>query len=277
MLLREWSAAEVEKSLPWLRQQNAAGADIYIRPARDRASDLILIDDLDRATLDRLRADNLAPAVVVETSPDNFQAWLKLPERVPPAFRTAIAKYLAAEYGGDPASADGEHFGRLAGLSNRKPTRRQADGRPPFVLLTSYAGQTVERGQALINLASAAAAEQAERRLKIDSAVPLSPSADDSLVATYRYRAKKLLEQYGPDADYSRIDFMIARRMLAERHSRDRIIAAMLAASPAIWSRKGNNTEAYVQRTVSAAAKEDPDAQRRRNVRKVGGMNAPGM
>jgi hypothetical protein len=61
-----------------LASLNVRGRDIYIAPVRNAG--LILIDDLPALALDRLRADWLASAVVVETSPENFQAWLRMAE-----------------------------------------------------------------------------------------------------------------------------------------------------------------------------------------------------
>src|SRR5947209_8087652 len=76
MLLRTWSAAEVQEAVGWLRRMNARGNDIYIRPAGSVG--LILVDDLTAGAVERLRDDGLAPAAVVETSPENFQAWVRV-------------------------------------------------------------------------------------------------------------------------------------------------------------------------------------------------------
>ena len=81
------------------------------------------------------------PAVVVETSPGNFQVWLNhgriLSDRT---FSTQAAKELARRFGGDPSSADWRHFGRLAGFTNQKPKRRLQSGLPPFVRLRECEG-----------------------------------------------------------------------------------------------------------------------------------------
>ena len=41
-------------------------------------------------------------------------------------------KLLAAAYGGDPASTDWRHLGRLAGFTNQKPARRTSGGHAPL-------------------------------------------------------------------------------------------------------------------------------------------------
>src|SRR5271169_6970606 len=76
MLLREgWGAKQVLKSLLWLRRENLNRGHIYVRPGGIHR--LSLVDDLNAAALVRMKADGFVPAAVVETSPGNFQAWLK--------------------------------------------------------------------------------------------------------------------------------------------------------------------------------------------------------
>jgi hypothetical protein len=75
MILREEQGAiEIEKTIKWLRHENAKGAHIYIRPAG--AHSLTLLDDLSPEAIERMKAEGFEPAVIVETSANNFQAWL---------------------------------------------------------------------------------------------------------------------------------------------------------------------------------------------------------
>ena len=70
MILREGQGAiEIEKTIKWLRHENAKGAHIYVRPTG--AHSLSLLDDLSAEAIERMRADGFEPAVTVETSPDN--------------------------------------------------------------------------------------------------------------------------------------------------------------------------------------------------------------
>lgn len=138
MLPRTWDVAGLMRSIPWLRLQNAQGRNIYIRPQGEH--NLTLIDDLKRDAIERMKREGFQPALVVETSPGNFQAWLKHSERLPKELGTAAARTLAAKFGGDPGAADWRHFGRLAGFTNRKPKHRDASGQFPFVRLIEAAG-----------------------------------------------------------------------------------------------------------------------------------------
>jgi hypothetical protein len=100
---------------------------------------LSLIDDLTAESIERMRAEGFRPALVVETSPGNFQAWLKHSRRLSKELSTAAARALAQEFGGDLGAADWRHFGRLAGFTNRKE-KYEVDGLFPFVILSQANG-----------------------------------------------------------------------------------------------------------------------------------------
>jgi hypothetical protein len=140
MILREGQGAmEIEEAVKWLRHENAKGAHIYVRPAGLHM--LSLIDDLSAEAIERMKAEGFKPAVVVETSPDNFQAWLNHGRVLDAVTSTCAAKRLAERFGGDPSSADWRHFGRLAGFTNPKPERQLPSGMRPFARLRSATGR----------------------------------------------------------------------------------------------------------------------------------------
>ena len=121
---------EVFEKLDWFAAENAKGHHIYIRPSG--LSQLTLIDDLTRKSLETLLDTGYTPACVVETSPGNFQAWLKHAWTLTAQEGTVAAKILAERFGGDPNSADWRHFGRLAGFTNPKPQYRLPNGLFPY-------------------------------------------------------------------------------------------------------------------------------------------------
>src|SRR5713101_3113031 len=144
MILREGQGAiEIEKAIKWLRHENGKGGHIYIRPAGTHS--LSLIDDLTGDSIERMRADGFEPAVVVETSPNNFQAWLNHGQVLEAVMSTRAAKALVERFGGDPASADWRHFGRLAGFTNPKRERQLPSGLRPFARLRSATGRAYSK------------------------------------------------------------------------------------------------------------------------------------
>ena len=144
MILKEGQAAlDIETTIKWLRHENGKGAHVYVRPAGVHA--LSLIDDLSAEALERMKAEGFQPAVVVETSSDNFQAWLKHGQVLDAETSTCAAKQLAERFGGDPSSADWRHFGRLVGFTNPKPERLLPSGLRPFVRLRSATGHVYSK------------------------------------------------------------------------------------------------------------------------------------
>lgn len=139
MIPRTWSKETLLKSVAWLRFENLQGRNIYIRPAGTHS--LSLVDDLKAEAVEKMKETGFAPALVVETSPGNFQAWLQHGKTLDKNLSTAAAKVLAQKFLGDQGSADWRHFGRLAGFTNRKDKHRQPDGYFPYVCLIEAEGQ----------------------------------------------------------------------------------------------------------------------------------------
>jgi hypothetical protein len=140
MLLRTWDRRKVIDSVPWLRYQNRHESHIYVRPKGE--SNLTLVDDLKLSSVTRMRQEGTQPAAVVQTSPGNFQAWIKHSTRLDKELGTAVARELAKRFGGDVKAADWRHFGRLAGFRNTKGRYRQVVPVPDY---DAWRGQNFHR------------------------------------------------------------------------------------------------------------------------------------
>jgi len=149
LLRREWTPAQVEAAVGWFKVMNAQGRDIYIRPSG--SSGLYIVDDVPAATVERMRAEGYAPAAVVETSPGNHQAWVRVSDApLSKGEGTAVARDLAERFGGDMSSANWRHMGRLAGFTNRKEEHRQPDGCYPYVRLRDADGERAPEAPAIL-------------------------------------------------------------------------------------------------------------------------------
>lgn len=264
-MTRQWDRAEVLAAVPWLKRHNARGADIYVRPAGEQNAGLVLVDDLTRGQLGRMNSEGMTPAAVVETSPANYQAWVRVsPSPLAPEVATATAAALARRYEGDPASADWRHFGRLAGFTNRKPQHVTETGRSPWVLCHEASGQPAENGQKLVTMAEQLCLERnarAERAKRLQEAEkPPGRDYRAGPAVEYRRQLKRLLERYGPSADLSRVDFMIATDMATRGFGAESIRQAMEEASPELPVRKAGREADYCARTVQAVF-ERPEVQ----------------
>ena len=90
MLPRVWDRETLLRSVSWLCYQNARGRNVYVRPNGEH--DLSLVDDLTAEAIQRMKVEGFAPAVVVETSPGNFQAWLNHGQVLPKHVSTLAAR-----------------------------------------------------------------------------------------------------------------------------------------------------------------------------------------
>lgn len=258
MMNREWSRAELEQSAAWLKRMNAKGNDVYIRPAGEHG--LVLVDDLKPQALERMKAEGFAPAATIETSPGNYQAWVKLSDKPLSAdVRRIAAQGLAKQYGGDPNSADSRHYGRLAGFTNQKPQHAR-DGRQPYVLAHDSPGKAARAAPAYLerieqHLDRAAAQQEREKRLEaLETAKPGGYGSQYDPVKEYQRQAQRLMQRYGRDTDLSRMDWMIAVDMAKSgRFSTEGIGKAIGEHSPNVESRKAGHIEDYARRTAEKA------------------------
>jgi len=244
MLPRVWETGTLLRSISWLRLKNAEGRNIYIRPAGEHS--LSLIDDASIQVIERLKSEGFAPAVVLETSPGNFQAWLNHGQILPKPLSTFAARLLASRFGGDLASADWRHYGRLAGFTNRKDKYRKADGTFPFVRLHESTG--VVYPKAIAFLAEVKGLYEAERS-KIPPLASLQHRREcrSNLRSIEDFRARPI---YG--GDHTRVDLAYAIYALAhgvpENEARNALASRDLA-------HKGNRKrqEEYIDRTIKKA------------------------
>ena len=223
MSLREdWNRGQVWRAAGWMAARNATGSSIYVRPARAlEAHPWALIDDLTAQALEKVRTDH-PPAIVVETSPGNYQAWIRVQRAVPVEIRTAIARTLAQTYGGDLGGVGGHQFGRCPGTTNQKPTRRLPDGRAPFAALR-HAGSEI----ATVEI----------------------PQSDTHPAPRPAPGAAGETDPIGRTGDQSRRDFAMACRLVEMNRSNDEIAAAIRAVRN---DPKAHRVD-YIERTIRAA------------------------
>lgn len=122
------------KEISYYQAKNREGYNIYFRPV---GYEYVLLDDLQRAVLAKLA--QIKPCLLIETSPANYQAWVKLkdtPQEKEEAL--AICVEMAAMFDADMASAEPVHLGRLPGFTNRKPKHEMPGGLFPFVILHKH-------------------------------------------------------------------------------------------------------------------------------------------
>lgn len=253
---------QVRQALPWLRRENALGADVYARPG---GTAYVLLDDVPAEQIAAAKAAGHEPALVMETSPGNLAAWVRVGHGLTVPEATELNRAMAKRYGADPAAIDPQHLSRLPGLTNRKPERQRADGQAPFVLIREAWGKVCTAAEkarewarkALQRRAEQAQAQEATRRLEVIQGAGNRPSREPA--DAYRHHASQALRA-DPQAsqDRSRLDYRAAQRMLQAGHTRGEVAEGIEAASPELAQRKGEAAAGYAERTAEAAWRSEP-------------------
>jgi hypothetical protein len=243
-LQEECTDTQIGKALGWLRRENACGAHVYIRPSG--AHGLSLVDDLSADSLKQMRESGFGPALVVETSPDNFQAWLNHGRILDCSVSTQVAKELARRFGGDPSSADWRHFGRLAGFTNQKRERRLKNGLAPFVRLRTYNGRVYAAAGDFLEQVRSFIAQAASEREALRYSRPAFNRGSFRPLADFCADPR-----YGGDLHRAEMAWALhaARRGVSETQIRDEILHGR------DLSKKGGPARqlAYAERTAAKA------------------------
>lgn len=248
---RTMTPGQLMRALPMLKRENAQGANIYIRQASDSENrGLVMIDDLKAEMIGAMKRDGWDPAATVQTSPGNYQVWVRVPEISRPQ-ASQLGRDLAARYQGDPASTDWRHYGRLAGFTNRKPEHMR-EGLAPYVTLAEATGKTARIAQE----------DRSALKEYLDSRISQKPSHEpirgqnqDLSPATYGEIAKGIMRnpprKPNGEIDQSRVDFRVAMDAFKRGMTKE-AVQELLAESPSLMDRK-NDPADYIERTAALA------------------------
>jgi hypothetical protein len=266
---RLWDAGQLVRGsvVRFLRARNCQGYDVYLLPyAEDYNAGYILLD-LDHAPpriLELMRANGHEPCVMLQTSPGHLQAWIRIcTTPLEPALATAIGKQLAHTYGGDLASSDWRHLGRLAGFTNQKLARRTVRGYAPWVKIVEARAVLASAAQDLLHSATQLIAQQSAAVR--DTPYCLSHVGHPSTTITahgaarvyQRWTERWRIRERFPQPDWSIVDLWLARKLLAIHISAAQVETILRLGSPH-FPRHHGDPEDYVRRTLARAALPAP-------------------
>lgn len=247
---RDW--LDMERKLSRYATMNANDENIYIKAFAEIAHNVVMQDDISIEGIEFLKSKEYLPACVVETSAGNYQAWFRLPFVAPASTRKAIEHVLIAALAqqglsADKKSADGCHYGRLAGFRNCKPKH---DGF--IVLLTEATGHQLTKAQGEFLL-------EAAKQLDFAKETPVSDAELDD-IRGHRYTnpgkmsadLKWLLPSLQPTKSQSEQDWYIACRLAKRGHSQMDIAKTLLEHGPGDTNRK-NDPAYYLLHTAQKA------------------------
>lgn len=254
--IRTWTAAEVLESIDYLKWRNSQDFDIFIRPApidEHAAEPLVFVDDISRDTAAKMHQEGFPFATLIESSPNNFQGWIRIADYpLPKEELTECARLLAKQYGGDPMSADWRHYGRAAGFTNRKPKYRNNKGQQPFAKLANSCPNTIApSGSMLISQAVESLHQKARLAKALKLPTPIQPAAyADDAVQAFREAWQKCNKD-----DLSARDFSACMSLLNRGFSEEEVARALKEVSPDLERRHApSENYDYVSRTVQKAA-----------------------
>jgi hypothetical protein len=261
---RLWTATELlhPATVRFLRVRNREGCDVYLQPYSDQQNPGYILVDLDHTgpeILPTMQTNGHAPCVVLQTSPGNLQAWVHISHTpLAPAAASFIGKQLAQRYGGDLASSDWRHLGRLAGFTNQKPQRRNGRGYGPWVKVVYARAGVAPAGAALRQQAETAVAApppplSAPLLVEVDLGLCPSPAAAAEIYSDWLHRLR--IRARFPQPDWSIVDKWIAKELLRCGVSATQVAAIVRAGSPGFPRRHGD-PEDYLCRTLACAARE---------------------
>lgn len=241
---------DVKKHLPDMERLEKKGENIYITPISENTHH-ILIDDLSREKLKQLILDGYEPAVVLESSPNNYQAIINLPKlgsKHDKQISNKITQYLNTQYG-DEKLRGAIHPHRFPGFSNRKEKHKKSDGTFPIVKLLETAQRICEK---TLNLSKKILIEleNFSTKRKEDKAIISEPQtfAGNAYLSHLQDIRSRM-----PITDFSRLDSMIALRLRATGHNQIEIENAILNFAPKIRKKEGRNWQDYARRTAAYA------------------------
>lgn len=264
---RLWTADQLMNpaTIRFLRARNREGCDIYIHPyAQDHNAGYILVD-LDHAQptlIAAMCAQGHEPCVVLQTSPSHLQAWVHVSSTLlPPDLATAVGKLLARIYGGDRASTDWRHLGRLAGFTNQKPQRRTRNGCAPWVKvvythpgLARHADELLQSGAALVSEFAQSThlglCPEGGPCSQSDAASAMTAAQATAIYQTWM-RRWRIAQRFAPP-DWSIVDLWVARALLAQGWPPDQVQLILRLGSPH-FPRRHTHPDDYLRRTLARA------------------------
>ncbi len=250
-----FTSEELIQNIPNMLRLQARKENIYYTPLSEDKHH-ILIDDMTAESVAKLRKNGFTPAVILESSPNNYQCILTINKVESPFDREAsncLTAQLNKEYG-DPKLSGCIHPHRAPSFGNIKPKHQNLDGSFPRVKLLFAEKQ--ECTKAFLT-ARAIAKEYEEQEKQTQTTLHLTNRQPASSATAAYYHHYEDLRKHLHLKDLSRVDAMIALRMRATGHSPQAVQAAIETCAPTLRAEKqqkeNRNWQDYAERTVKYA------------------------
>lgn len=258
-----WTPDEVKDVIYQLMAKNAQGYDIYITAISDDKH-FIVVDDLTADKLAELQRAGFEPALVQSSSENNSQAVITIAKQKADGGEQALANKIVRrlnEKYGDPKFTGVIHPFRMAGFSNKKPSKNNYVTAIDLALRRNCITSTVImqklREDARIKQQAVRDKEtRQERSSRLAEVEGQGQIMGDAVTLAYRREVKKVVglsRQKGWELDWSRVDFAVTKELLKEGYKPELIEKAIVEASPGLADRH-SDAKRYASDTVRHAA-----------------------
>lgn len=248
---------ELVPKIPTMLRLQKRGENIYYTPLSETKHH-ILIDDMSRENVNRLINDGYRPAVLLESSPENFQCIITIPKLGGPYDKDVgnrLTERLNKEYG-DPNLSGCIHPHRAPGFENRKAKHQKEDGTYPEVKLLKAekreCPKCLERAREIEQEYRQLAIERQARKEREQNRSRRAWDTPGSPTAAYHAHLDNI-RQHLQIEDRSRVDAMIAVRMRVTGHSQAAVETAIRECAPALREGENRNWARYAERTAEYA------------------------
>ena len=246
-----------------IRLQNR-GENLYYTPLSDTQHHII-VDDLSHEKLEQLINDGHKPAVILESSPGNYQAIITIPKldsQHDVDVSNQLVKQLNEKYG-DPKFSGCIHPHRCPGFDNRKPKHMRPDGSYPEVKLLQakpgHCDKTISLANELNNKqiqTEALKPKQDKQVSQIDEIAQTAITGDNLKKAYLGHFCDIASRSRTSIENYSSADAMIAVRLRATGHKRSDVESAIRDYAQVIRPEHEQNShkwDDYAKRTADFA------------------------
>ena len=249
---------ELRAHMPEMLRLQRRGENIYYTPLSETRHH-ILVDDMTKDSLEKLYADGFRPAVVLESSPGNYQCVLTIPKLQSPHNREVgnrLTEQLNKQYG-DPKLSGCIHPHRAPGFANFKPQHRREGDKYPRANLRHAGKKECAKTLELSRSIERECATAEAKRQQMQPPRPVSHTPSPGSTASAYYAHFEDVRKRITTEDLSRVDAMIAVRLRGTGHSQEAVAEALLQCAPTIRQndpkRETRNWHRYAERTMAYA------------------------
>ena len=250
-----YTAEELLHNMPKLIGIDKSERNIYYTPLSNEYH-YLLIDDMTKESLRQLIAvDGYSPAVQIESSPGNYQVILKVKKlgiepRIENSLANTLVKQLNEKYG-DKNLSGVRHPHRAPGFINLKQKHKREDGTFPEVVLIGTQDVICRKAQNQLNELKEAELKKGRERKTVE--IPRSSAIPQTPEDAYKAHAFDIIKRQNV-SDFSRLDSMVAVRMVVTGYSYSEIEQAIAAMAPSFRpdsERNKHNWKDYAKRTAN--------------------------